>query len=244
MNSETLQGKTAIVTGASAGIGRAIAQAFAREGIRSALAGRRREELEKTAKEISQRGGEAIVVPTDVQDENQLKALMQAAADRWGSLDFLINNAGVYLHLALEKLTRKQLEEVLADNLVAPMMLTKYALPHLEKAPGSAVINIASIAGLQGFSKGSAYCASKFALLGFTECLFEEVREKGIKVCAICPGYVATPMTDGYSYLDAEKMIPPEDVAQTVLDVLKLSVKSCPTQIIVRPQYSPVRTRS
>jgi short-subunit dehydrogenase len=134
------------------------------------------------------------------------------------------------------------LEEVLAINLVAPMMLSKLALPHLKKNPESAVINIASMAALGGFSKGSAYCASKFGLLGFSECLFEEVREQGVKVCAICPGYVETAMTEGYSFLDLKKMIAPEDVAQTVVDVLNLSLRSCPTQIILRPQYTPVKS--
>jgi len=239
----SLRGKTAIITGASAGIGRAVAQAFAREGVRSALAGRRREELEKTAQAVADLGGEAIIVPTDVSQESELENLVAKTMERFGALDILVNNAGVYLHLALEKLEKKQLEDLFAVNLVAPMMLTKLALPHLKKTPGSAVINVASIAGLQGFSKGSAYSASKFAVVGFTQCLFEEVREEGIKVCAICPGYVATPMTDGYSYLDMEKMIPPEDVAETIVDVLKLSVRSCPAQIIVRPQYSPVRPR-
>src|SRR4029453_9312373 len=186
--SGSLQGKAAIITGASAGIGRAIAQAFAREGIRSALAGRRREELEKTAEAVLRLNGEAIVIPTDLAKEDHLKSLVRTTMERFGALNFLINNAGIYLHTALEKLEKEELEKILAVNLIAPMMLTKFALPHLKEKPGSAVINIASIAGLQGFSKGSAYCASKFGVIGFTECLFEEVRESGIKVCAICPG--------------------------------------------------------
>jgi NAD(P)-dependent dehydrogenase (short-subunit alcohol dehydrogenase family) len=238
----SLQDRTAIVTGASAGIGRAISLALAGEGARCVLAGRRREKLEETIEEIFRMGGEALTVLTDVTDETQLASLVRMSVEHFGGLQILVNNAGIYHHGSLETLEKKRLEEVLATNLVAPIMLTKLALPHLKKNPESAVINIASIAGLSGFSKGSAYCASKFGVVGFSECLFEEVREQGIKVCAICPGYVSTPMTEGYSYLDLEKMIPPEDVAQAVIDVLQISNKSCPTQVIMRPQYSPVKT--
>jgi len=239
----SLRDKTALITGASAGIGRAIAVALAGEGVRSVLVGRRREELEKTSEEISKRGGESLVLSADVREEEELQLLLETTVKHFGGLQILINNAGIYHHGSLESLEKKKLEEVLATNLVAPMMLTKLALPHLKKNPESAVINIASMAALGGFSKGSAYCASKFGLLGFSECLFEEVREQGVKVCVICPGYVETPMTEGYSFLDLKKMIPPEDVAQSVVDVLKLSVRSCPTQIILRPQYTPVKSR-
>jgi short-subunit dehydrogenase len=152
----------------------------------------------------------------------------------------LINNAGIYRRSKVEKLDKEMILSTFNINVVAPFLLTKYCLPYLKGNKGGAVINIASMAGLMGFAEGSVYSASKHALIGFSESLFEEVRADGIKVCAICPGFVKTPMVE-QAPLDQEKMIPPEDVAQAVVDVLKLSEKSCPTRIVMRPQYSVYR---
>jgi 3-oxoacyl-[acyl-carrier protein] reductase len=232
-----MKGKVAIITGASAGIGRAVSLALAREGVRCVLAARRANELSEVCREIEKKGGEALVVPTDVAYEVQLQALVAKTLEKYGDLHILINNAGTYQHGKVEQLDKEKILSVFNINVVAPFLLTKYCLPHLKGKKGGAVINIASMAGLMGFSEGSAYSASKHALIGFTESLFEEIREEGIKVCAICPGFVRTPMV-AKTPLNQEKMIPPEDVAQTVLGVLRLSDLSCPTRIVLRPQFS------
>jgi 3-oxoacyl-[acyl-carrier protein] reductase len=232
-----MKGKVAIITGASAGIGRAVGLALASEGVRCVLAARRANELSQVCREIEGAGGEAIVVPTDLVHEAQIKALVDKALGHFGEIHFLINNAGVYLRSKVEQMEKEKIVSLFNINVVAPFLLTKHCLPHLKGKKGGAVINIASMAGLMGFSEGSAYSASKHALIGFSESLFEEVREEGIKVCAICPGFVRTPMV-AKAPLNQENMIPPEDVAQTVVGVLKLSDKSCPTRIVIRPQYS------
>lgn len=234
---EVLKGKVAIVTGASAGIGRAISLALAAEGVRCVLAARRANELAAVCREIEAAKGEALIVPTDVTHEGQIQTLVAKTLDHFGDLHILINNAGTYYRGKVENLEKEKILSLLNINLIAPFLVTKHCLPHLKGNKGGAVINIASLAGLMGFAEGSAYSASKHGLLGFTESLYEEVREEGIKVCAICPGFVRTPMV-AQAPLNQEKMIPPEDVAQTVVDVLKLSRKSCPTRIVLRPQYS------
>lgn len=232
-----MKGQVAIITGASAGIGRAVSLALAAEGVRCVLAARRANELSAVCREIEAAGGEALVMPTDVSYEAQLQALVAKTLEKYGDLHILINNAGTYHRSPVEHLDKEKLVHQFNINVFAPFLLTKYCLPHLKGHKGGAVINIASIAGLLGVSEGSAYSASKHALIGFTESLFEEVREEGIKVCAICPGFVRTPMVAKVP-LEHDKMIPPEDVAQTVVQVLKLSINSCPTRIVLRPQYS------
>lgn len=239
MPNKPLKGKIALITGASAGIGRAIAIKLAQEGVDCVLAARREEGLKETAKEVEKAGSKGVIVPTDVTKEEDLVNLVETAVSNLGGVNILINNAGVFYRSKVEDLKAAELEKSLATNLMAPMILTKLTLPYLKKQKGSAVINMASVAAKMGFSDGSAYCASKYGLLGFSESLFEEVREEGIKVCALCPGFIKTSMVTGRPGLDAEKMIPPEEVAQTVFNILTLSNKACPTEIILRPQYSP-----
>ena len=234
---ENLKGKVAIITGASAGIGRSVSLALAAEGVRCVLAARRANELSEVCREIEKAGGEALVVPTDVTHEGQIQTLVAKTLEHFGDLHILINNAGVYQRGRVEQLEKEKILHTLNINLISHMLVTKYCLPHLKGKKGAAVINMASMAGLMGFADGSVYSASKHALIGFSESLYEEVREEGIKVCAICPGFVRTPMV-AKTPLKQENMIPPEDVAQMVVNVLKLSGNSCPTRIVIRPQYS------
>jgi NADP-dependent 3-hydroxy acid dehydrogenase YdfG len=126
-------------------------------------------------------------------------------------------------------------------NIKALMHLTRHALPHLMRQPRSAVVNISSIAGKMGFAGGGAYCASKHAVMGFSEAVFEDVREHGVKVCAICPGYVRTELISARGGLDAAKMLQPEDVADAVLYVARCADTACPTEIVLRPQRTPYR---
>lgn len=236
--SPSLKGKTAIITGTSSGIGRAIGLALAEAGVQCVLAARREKDLKKLADEIQELGVKVLVLKTDVAQEEDLNTLVTKTIREFKHLHILINNAGVYHRGRLEKLEVDKLLTTINVNLIAPMLLTKLALPYLKKESHSAVINISSIAGTMGFARGSAYAASKHGMLGFSDSLFEEVREDGIKVCAICPGFVATPMTIDRGLIK-EKMIPAEDVAKMVVDILTMTPQSCPSKIILRPQYSP-----
>jgi short-subunit dehydrogenase len=121
------------------------------------------------------------------------------------------------------------------------MVLTKLVLPEIIKTPGALIVNISSIAGKMGMAESSAYSAAKFGLRGFTEALFEEVREYGVKVSAICPGYVDTPLIPNRKALMREEMIRPEDIANAVEFILDSSPSACPVEITIRPQKSPFR---
>lgn len=234
-----LQGKVAIVTGAGRGIGSAIALGIAASGARVVLAARTERELNAVAAEIRGRGGETLVVPTDVARDDELRRLVDATVERWGTIDFLVNNAGWGKKAAIVKAKIEDWDRTFAVNLRAPMILSRLVLPILMEKGAGAIVNIGSISGRSGQADVAAYSASKFGLVGFTESLFEEVREYGIKVAVILPGYVDTPLIPQGAPVDRKKMIAPEDIADAVLFVLKSSPRACPVEIVVRPQKSP-----
>jgi 3-oxoacyl-[acyl-carrier protein] reductase len=236
-----LKGKIAIVTGAGRGIGRAIALSLARAGCRVALAARSEEQLITVRNEIRSSGGEAICVRTDLTQEDEIAALVEKTLNDWSTLDILVNNAGWGRKAPIVKATPEDWERTFAVNLRAPMLLTRLVLPTLIAKESGAVINIGSISGKSGEAGSSAYAASKFGLIGFTQSLYEEVREHGIKAAVILPGFVDTPLIPPTRQLDRSKMIRAEDIAETVLFVLRTSPVCCPVEITVRPQRSPFR---
>jgi 3-oxoacyl-[acyl-carrier protein] reductase len=236
-----LKGKIAIVTGAGRGIGRAIALSLARAGCRIALAARSEEQLITVRNEIRSSGGEAICVRTDLTQEDEIAALVEKTLNDWSTLDILVNNAGWGRKAPIVKATPEDWERTFAVNLRAPMLLTRLVLPTLIAKESGAVINIGSISGKSGEAGSSAYAASKFGLIGFTQSLYEEVREHGIKAAVILPGFVDTPLIPPTRQLDRSKMIRAEDIAETVLFVLRTSPVCCPVEITVRPQRSPFR---
>ena len=236
---QPLAGKVAIVTGASRGIGKAISILLAQSGARVVLAARSEPQLKSVREEISSQNGEALVIPTDLTVDKEMEQLVQQTLKEWGSVDVLINNAGWGKVAPVVKAKVSDWDETFRVNLRAPMFLSKLVLPTMmEKGEGS-IINISSVSGKSGEANGAAYSASKFGLMGFTQSLYEEVREYGIRVAAICPGFVDTPLIPQMRRMDRSKMIRPEDIAQTVLFVLTSPATACPVEIIVRPQRTP-----
>ena len=236
---QPLAGKVAIVTGASRGIGKAISILLAQSGSRVVLAARSEPQLKSVREEISSQNGEALVIPTDLTVDKEMEQLVQQTLKEWGSVDVLINNAGLGKVAPVVKAKVSDWDETFRVNLRAPMFLSKLVLPTMmEKGEGS-IINISSVSGKSGEANGAAYSASKFGLMGFTQSLYEEVREYGIRVAAICPGFVDTPLIPQMRRMDRSKMIRPEDIAQTVLFVLTSPATACPVEIIVRPQRTP-----
>lgn len=236
-----LAGKIAIVTGAGRGIGKAISLMLARSGAAVALASRSEAELDKVRKEIEKGEGKAIVVPTDLTRDEEIQRLIKETVGQWGSIDYLINNAGWGKHSPVVRATVADWDRTFQVNLRAPMLLSKLVLPSMIERRAGAIINIASISGKTGQANTAAYSASKAGLLAFSESLYEEVREYGIKVTAILPGFVDTPLIPATAKLDRGKMIRPEDIAQTVLFILTSAPTSCPVEITVRPQRSPYK---
>lgn len=230
-------GKTGLVTGAGRGIGRAIAIHLAKAGCDVCLTARSLDQLVAVQSEIRALDCPAKIVQADLTSDDDLHSLVQAC----GPVDFLINNAGWGKLAPVVQARVNDWDQTFRLNLRAPMILAKELLPEMIKKGAGAVINIGSVSGKTGEANGAAYSASKFGLVGFTQSLYEEVREHGIKVAVILPGFVDTPMIPPVKHLDRKKMIQPDDVAQAVLYVLSSPVTACPVEITIRPQKTPYR---
>jgi 3-oxoacyl-[acyl-carrier protein] reductase len=228
-----------MISGASRGIGRAVALDLARAGADLTLLARSEEALAETATLCRAEGARVLAIPTDVTERAALERAVSKTVDELGGLNVLVNNAGIYAKGPAQSADIDAFERVIDVNVKALMNLTRLALPHILAAQGHrAVIHIASIVSRMSFAQGGAYCASKHAVLGYSNSLFEDVREAGVKVCAIQPGFVATDMVAGHG-LDMDKMIQPQDIAKTVRFVATYPDTGCPVEIIVRPQRSP-----
>lgn len=233
----SLDGKIALVTGAGRGIGRAIAIALARAGCEVVITARSIDQLLDVQKEIFAFHGVARPIQADLTRDDDLQSLAQSS----GPVDFLINNAGWGKRAPVVRAKIDDWDQTFRLNLRAPMILAKELLPAMIEKGAGAVINIGSVSGKSGEANGAAYSASKFGLIGFTQSLFEEVREHGIKVAVILPGFVDTPMIPPVKHLDRSKMIQADDVAQAVLYVLNAPATACPVEITIRPQRTPYR---
>jgi NADP-dependent 3-hydroxy acid dehydrogenase YdfG len=236
-----LQGKVAIVTGAGRGIGKAVSLSLAQAGCRVVLAARTRQQIEAVQEEIRAKGGHALAVPTDLTLDDDIERLVETSQTNCGMVDILINNAGWGKRAPVEAANVTDWDRTFRLNLRAPMMLARALLPNMIARREGAVINIGSVSGKSGEANGAAYSASKFGLIGFTQSLYEEVREHGIKVAVILPGFVDTPLIPPNRQLDRTKMIQADDIAQTVIFVLTSPATCCPVEITVRPQRTPFR---
>jgi len=187
-----LPGKVALITGASSGIGAATAKALAREGMRVALLARRKGRLEALAGEIHLQGGYALVCPADATDSAAVEAVVQRALDQWGRIDLLVNNAGQGLCAPFMATTAAELRALLEVNLISILTMTQAVLPEMLKAGSGHIINVSSVVGRRGVPLRSAYSATKFALVGLTECLRQELKGTGIHVSLVYPVYTET----------------------------------------------------
>ncbi|HEX7013916.1 MAG TPA: SDR family oxidoreductase [Cyclobacteriaceae bacterium] len=234
----TLKGKVALVTGGSKGIGYGIAQALLEQGLRVAITARSQEGVEAARKKLSDHG-EVLGFAVDVRNAKAQADAVKEIVARWGSLDVLVANAGVGHFAPIDSLTEEQWSETIDTNLTGVFYSIKAALNPLKQSKGY-IITIASLAGVNFFENGSAYNASKFGLVGFTQAVMLDVRRLGIKVSTIMPGSVATHFNDHTpSDKDAWK-IQPEDIGQIVVDLLRMHPRTLPSKIEVRPSI-PVK---
>ncbi|RSK47779.1 3-ketoacyl-ACP reductase [Hymenobacter rigui] len=222
---ENLTGKTALVTGAGKGIGRAVAVALAKEGVRVALLARTETQLQDVAREIEAQGGQAVVVTANVADRAAVEVAVQQALGQLGTIDILINNAGIGTFAKVVDMAPEEWENIIRVNLLGAYYVTRAVLPQMLERQTGDIINVASTAGQRGAATTSAYSASKFGLLGFTESLMQEVRKQNIRVSALTPSTVATELAVSNNLTDGnpDKVMQPEDIAEIIVSQLKLN---------------------
>ncbi len=238
----SIKGHTALITGASRGIGEAVAYRLADEGCNLLLTARNLERLEQVAGRCRLSGVNATCVTADMAKPHSLDVMVDACIEEYGGLDILVNNAGVFNRGPLEEMSQAELDEMLVVNLGSVIHLTRLAIPHViagAKAGGrGAVIFIASRAGRMSFPGSSGYCATKHGVVGFSGSVFQDLRAHGIKVCAINPSYTATEMVESYNFSEPT-MIQPEEVAELVRTVATWPTSSCPVEILLETQVLP-----
>src|SRR5712671_2384765 len=194
----TFTNKVALITGATSGIGRATAIAFAKAGAKVAIAGRREDEGAQVVREIEQAGGEALFVRTDVARESDVQALVARTVERFGRLDFAFNNAGVFLDAGpVTQATDDVFDRTMNVNVRGVLHGMKHQIPAILKSGGGAIVNNASALGLSVIPNAAVYNASKFAVIGLTKTAAVEFSAKGVRVNAVCPAVVETDMTSG-----------------------------------------------
>ncbi len=224
---ERLSGKKTIVTGATSGIGEAIARLFAAEGAHIALAGRRTQLGQRVAGEIQDAGGRAFFVQADVTDSNSVEELVRVAASKMGGVDILVNDAGNPVHGRMESLTEDDWDMAMDTNAKGVFLCSKAAIPHMVKEKGGCIVNIGSVGGLKGYPGGSAYAPSKAAVAMLTRIMAIEYGKDGVRANCIAPGSIETPAWGSRVTREVRnqiaKLVPlgrvgkPEDVAELAL---------------------------
>ena len=231
-----VEGKVVVITGASKGIGKAIAFALANVGAKVVLAARTRKDVVKVAKTLTAAGADALAVPTDVADADAVKTLIRRTQDTYQRLDILINCAGNGRFGNVVDFEPADWDSVINSNLRGIYLCAKYALPHLMARGNGQIINVLSIAAKVSLAASSAYCAAKAGALAFTKVLAAEVRHDNVRVTAVLPGAVETSFWDDIpEHPDFEKMLKPEHVADTVLSICQQPIGMVTEEIVVMP---------
>lgn len=216
-----LAGKTALITGASAGIGWASAIALAGEGANLVITARRQERLAELEAIVQTAGGKAVSLVGDSKEEDTARKAIDLAVATFGSLDILVNNVGIGNYKNIMETSIEDYDEMMDTNVRSTFLFTRYAVPVMIKQGSGTILMISSMAGIYGFGGEAVYCATKFAQVGFAQALDKELRPHGIKVGAICPGGVKTEFALGKGRTEesvaASGMLDPEDVAGAVL---------------------------
>ena len=228
---------TALVTGATHGIGRATAFALGRAGYRVGVCSRSAERVDTLVRELGAAGIDAAGRAADVTDPAAVDAIVSHVASALGDIGLLVNNAGVLIAKPIEELTLEEWDATMATNLRSLFLTTRAVLPAMRAARRGDIVNVASLAARNGFAGGSAYVASKHAVLGFGRALMLELRKEGIRIITVCPGSVDTAMLQDQPMLksDPARILRPEDVADTILQALRLPARALVSEVDIRP---------
>ena len=236
-----LTGKTAVVTGASKGIGFAIADALLKQGANVFVCARDKSELRRAIEQLSQHGhaeGEVC----DVRSEEPVKMMLDECERVFGGVDILINNAGMGIFgKTVEEISSDEFRQTLETNLFGVFYACHYAIPKMKTRGGGYIINISSLAGQNPHPKMAAYNASKFGLNGFTEAMMQEVRQDNIKVSYICPGSVNTYFGGDQPTAEQSWQLQAEDIAQVVVGLLNMDPRALPSKVEIRPSKPPAK---
>jgi 3-oxoacyl-[acyl-carrier protein] reductase len=227
----------AFVTGGTEGIGRAIASALGKGGYRVGLCARTESTVRKTVEALQSVGIAAAGVAADVSDERQVTEAVRNIEDGLGPIDVLVNNAGIAIIKPFDQLTLEDWDSTMATNLRSLYLVTRRVLPGMRSRKQGSIVNIASLAGRNGFAGGSAYSASKHAVLGFSRSLMLEVRGDNVRVIAICPGSVDTELIRSQEMLarPGARILAPGDVADVVMAALNLPPSAMVSELDIRP---------
>ena len=238
-----LTGKTAIVTGGTKGIGRAIAEALIKAGVNVSICARREDELHKAVSELNKlEGGRGTGTVCDVRDYKAIKALFDHTLKQFDGVDILVNNAGLGIFTTVEDMTVEDFRAVLETNVFGVFYCCHEAIPLMKQRGGGYIINISSLAGANPHPRMAAYNASKFGLNGFSEALMQEVRHDNIKVSYIMPGSVNTEFGGDEPDDSKNWQLAPQDIALTILDLLHHPERSLPSRIEIRPSKPPKKS--
>jgi len=227
-----LDGKVALITGGSKGIGFAIAEALVSQGARVMITGRHAADLERAQARL---GPRALSVSADARLAEEVERAVQATVDGHGGLDVLVNNAGIGIFKNAADMSSAEWQSIIDTNLSGVFYYCHAAIPHLRRRGGGWIVNISSLAGKNPFTGGAAYCASKAGLNAFSEALMQEVRYDNIRVTYVMPGSVATGFSGRGEPGKADWKIQPEDIGQMVLDLLAMPPRSLPSRVEMRP---------
>jgi 3-oxoacyl-[acyl-carrier protein] reductase len=239
-----LEGKTAVITGAGRGIGRATALELAKLGANIVLAAPELDQIQAVAAEIKNLGRDALPVQTDIQYKSQIEAMARAAFARFGSVEILVNNGGVAIHNAIPNIKEEDWDWMMAINLKGTFLCTQAFFQHMCDRKQGHIVNIVSRSGKIGSAKFGAYAASKFGALGFTQTTDAEGIEFGVKATALCPGAVATQQRAENHVDDLSKLLQPEDVAEYVAFIVTRPDRvyigeASPVPQFMKPKASP-----
>jgi NAD(P)-dependent dehydrogenase (short-subunit alcohol dehydrogenase family) len=227
-----LDGKVALITGGSKGIGFAIAEALVSQGARVMITGRNAADLERAQARL---GSRSLSVSADARLAEEVERAVQATVDGHGGLDVLVNNAGIGIFKNASDMSSAEWQSIIDTNLSGVFYYCHAAIPHLRRRGGGWIVNISSLAGTNPFTGGAAYCASKAGLNAFSEALMQEVRYDNIRVTYVMPGSVATGFSGRGEPGKADWKVQPEDIGQMVLDLLAMPPRSLPSRVEMRP---------
>jgi len=229
------EGKSAVVTGGSKGIGFAIAEALLAEGANVLICGRDEVDLRSAVERLSGKGKVESVV-CDIRSEDSVRSMLDVCVEKFRGVDILVNNAGIgYFGKTVEETTSEEFRQTLETNLFGVFYACQSGIPLMKNRGGGYIFNISSLAGQNPHAKMAAYNASKFALNGFSEALMQEVRHQGIKVSYICPGSVNTAFGGDEPAAEKAWQLQPQDIAKVVIDLLNFDPRALPSKVEIRP---------